>query len=230
MVVLDRPGELDLTVVMGFVGVLVERYVPPKAPAEVEEWLCEDKPMIEAELNKQNNLLALLHRQITAITDAGGDASDLESQLWGVQTAITALKRRLKSVAEPTPSTSTPSAKEQPCMEMFEEKQLMAVQSMLRQDILEEKRRIARLCWQLRSVDVVKELEPAAQNSSNSSSLSLKAKDEDSEEVWRERCELEEAARAALIAEIVRLRNDCANLRAKIEHAGQRQLTVSTKF
>ncbi|VDL85739.1 unnamed protein product [Nippostrongylus brasiliensis] len=95
------------------------KYVPPKAPAEVEEWLCEDKPMIEAELNKQNNLLALLHRQITAITDAGGDASDLESQLWG-------------SVAEPTPSSSTPSAKEQPCMEMFEEKQLMAVQSMLR--------------------------------------------------------------------------------------------------
>ncbi|VDL65424.1 unnamed protein product, partial [Nippostrongylus brasiliensis] len=70
-------------------------------------------------------------------------------------------------------------------MEMFEEKQLMAVQSMLRQDILEEKRRIARLCWQLRSVDVVvKEPEPTAQNSSNSSSLSLKAKDEDSEEFF----------------------------------------------
>ncbi|KAK6726738.1 hypothetical protein RB195_004825 [Necator americanus] len=38
-------------------------YVPPKAAADVEEWLCEDKPMIEEELNKQNNLLMYLHRQ-----------------------------------------------------------------------------------------------------------------------------------------------------------------------
>ncbi|VDP53068.1 unnamed protein product [Heligmosomoides polygyrus] len=118
--------------------------------------------------------------------------------------------RNFQAVAEPTPSTTTPSSGDQPCMEMFEEKQLMAVQSMLRQDILEEKRRIARLCWKLRSAAM-----------------------EGIQEVWRERCELEEAARAALVAEIVRLRNECATLRAKIEHCGQRQMTqmtVSTRF
>ncbi|VDM78409.1 unnamed protein product, partial [Strongylus vulgaris] len=141
-------------------------------------------------------------------------------------------------------------------MEMFEEKQLMAVQSMLRQDILEEKRRIARLCWKLRQNKVensehveipeerpgsdirkVKEEDSEESKVDNSEHVEIpeerpgsdirKVKEEDSEEVWRERCVLEEAARAALIAEIVRLRNDCALLRAKIEQAGQTQLFVS---
>ncbi|VDO25478.1 unnamed protein product [Haemonchus placei] len=242
-------------------------YVPPRSPAEVEGWLCEDKPMIEEELNKQNNLLALLHRQATAITDAGGDAKCLDSRLWGVQTAITVLKRRLKAniellmtcvahgpvdsftvtaepkitlksdefkmvtkaVAEPTPSSTSPSAGDLLCVEMFEEKQLMAVQSMLRQDIVDEKRRIAHLCWKLHLTNVDC---PHGTSGSTTSpfSPSQKVKDEDSEEVWRERSELEEAARAALVAEIVRLRNDCANLRAKIEYNGQRQVPASTRF
>ncbi|EYC24706.1 hypothetical protein Y032_0013g2064 [Ancylostoma ceylanicum] len=206
-----------------------KRYVPPKAASDVEGWLCEDKPMIEEELNKQNNLLTYLHRQTTAISDAGGDVSSLESQLWGVQTAITALKRRLKAVAEPTPSTTSPSSSDRPCIEMFEEKQLMAVQSMLRQDILEEKRRIARLCWKLRGCEV-ENIQPTEAVQEQQVIEGRKSKGEESEEVWRERCALEEAARAALVAEIVRLRNDCASLRAKIEQAGQTQMFVSTRF
>ncbi|KIH53542.1 hypothetical protein ANCDUO_16325 [Ancylostoma duodenale] len=167
--------------------------------------------------------------QTTAISDAGGDVSSLESQLWGVQTAITALKRRLKAVAEPTPSTTSPSSSDRPCIEMFEEKQLMAVQSMLRQDILEEKRRIARLCWKLRGCEV-EESQPAEVPQEQQAVDGRKSMGEESEEVWRERCALEEAARAALVAEIVRLRNDCATLRAKIEQAGQTQMFVSTRF
>ncbi|KHJ95818.1 hypothetical protein OESDEN_04232 [Oesophagostomum dentatum] len=170
--------------------------------------------------------------ETTAISDAGGDVSSLESQLWGVQTAITALKRRLKAVAEPTPSTTSPSSTDRPCIEMFEEKQLMAVQSMLRQDILEEKRRIARLCWKLRGCDVDSSHEAAElpQEQPTNQLEGRRSMTEDSEEVWRERCALEEAARAALIAEIVRLRNDCAILRAKIEQAGQTQMFISTRF
>uniref|UniRef100_A0A7I4XTG3 Rho-GAP domain-containing protein n=1 Tax=Haemonchus contortus TaxID=6289 RepID=A0A7I4XTG3_HAECO len=212
-----------------FGDVTIVPYVPPRSPAEVEGWLCEDKPMIEEELNKQNNLLALLHRQATAITDAGGDAKCLDSRLWGVQTAITVLKRRLKAVAEPTPSSTSPSAGDSLCVEMFEEKQLMAVQSMLRQDIVDEKRRIAHLCWKLHLTNIDCS-HGTSGNTTSPFSPSQKVKDEDSEEVWRERSELEEAARAALIAEIVRLRNDCANLRAKIEYNGQRQVPASTRF
>ncbi|KAK5967468.1 hypothetical protein GCK32_006100 [Trichostrongylus colubriformis] len=219
----------DALLNLSFSAILLHWYVPPKSPTEVEAWLCEDKPMIEEELNKQNNLLAQLHRKATAITDAGGDATCLDSQLWGVQTAITALKRRMKAVAEPTPSSTSPSTSDRPCVEMFEEKQLMAVQSMLRQDILDEKRRIARLCWKLRSANGVCVHEVPCSTPAPFSP-SHRAKDEDSEEVWRERCELEEAARAALIAEIVRLRNDCANLRAKIEYCGQQQVSASTRF
>ncbi|KAE9421302.1 hypothetical protein Angca_006519, partial [Angiostrongylus cantonensis] len=190
----------------------VFRYVPPRAAADVEGWLCEDKPMIEEELKKQNYLLAHLHRQTTAIADAGGDASALESQLWGVQTAITALKRRLKAVAEPTPSMLCMTSSDQPCIEMFEEKQLMAVQSMLRQDILEEKRRIAYLCWMLRSCNMnILQAETSLILSETWRFHFC------NNQVWRERCELEEAARTALVEEIVRLRNDCATLRAKIE-------------
>ncbi|KJH44653.1 hypothetical protein DICVIV_09300 [Dictyocaulus viviparus] len=157
--------------------------------------------------------------RITKIVTYGGDASNFESQLWGVQTAITALKRRLKTVAEPTPSMPSMIANDQPCIEMFEEKQLMAVQSMLRQDILREKRCIARFCWMLRSLEM---------NSKEEISSHSPRADQESEEVWRERSELEEAARAALLMEIVRLRNDCANLRAKIEYYGQRQESITT--
>uniref|UniRef100_A0A0K0CY41 Dynein heavy chain 7, axonemal n=1 Tax=Angiostrongylus cantonensis TaxID=6313 RepID=A0A0K0CY41_ANGCA len=42
---------------------VIHKYVPPRAAADVEGWLCEDKPMIEEELKKQNYLLAHLHRQ-----------------------------------------------------------------------------------------------------------------------------------------------------------------------
>ncbi|KAK6062252.1 hypothetical protein COOONC_00069 [Cooperia oncophora] len=98
-----------------------------------------------------------------------------------------------------------------------------------RQDILDERRRIARLCWKLRTMSTECVHEVPCSTPSAFSPLQ-RAKDEESEEVWRERCELEEAARAALITEIVRLRNDCANLRAKIEHCGQLQVSASTRF
>ncbi|RCN53035.1 hepatocellular carcinoma-associated antigen 59 [Ancylostoma caninum] len=133
------------------------------------------------------------------------------------------------AVAEPTPSTTSPSSSDRPCIEMFEEKQLMAVQSMLRQDILEEKRRIARLCWKLRGCEV-EQSQPTEVPQEQQAVDGRKSMGEESEEVWRERCALEEAARAALIAEIVRLRNDCATLRAKIEQAGQTQMFVTMSF
>lgn len=63
-IVLLKYTKPILCVVNVSVVSIVFRYVPPKASADVESWLCEDKPMIEAELNKQNNLLALLHRKV----------------------------------------------------------------------------------------------------------------------------------------------------------------------
>ncbi|ETN73862.1 hypothetical protein NECAME_13371 [Necator americanus] len=133
------------------------------------------------------------------------------------------------AVAEPTPSITRPSSAEQPCMEMFEEKQLMAVQSMLRQDLLEEKRRIARLCWKMHGRGI-----SCSQSAASMCNYSAKEAPNmnvvESEEVWQERCLLEEAARAALTTEIIRLRNECASLRAKIECSGQSKMFVSTRF
>ena len=39
-------------------------YTPPRNCATIEQWKCEDKPLIEQELKKQNNLLNHLHQQV----------------------------------------------------------------------------------------------------------------------------------------------------------------------
>uniref|UniRef100_A0A1I7WS35 HAUS augmin-like complex subunit 4 n=1 Tax=Heterorhabditis bacteriophora TaxID=37862 RepID=A0A1I7WS35_HETBA len=216
--------------------VLSEIYIPPKPSHEVEEWLCEDKPLMEEELRKQNYLLANLHQQISVLRDADCNASTLEGQVWRVQTAITALKRRLKvitlsvlnmmfqrdeflltmaTVAEPTLSLYNSLSNSVPCCEMYEEKQLMAVHCMLRQDIINEKRRIARLCWKLtyekhtKEVDYEDGMEPTND--------------------WEKSCCLAEVTRRYLINEISKLRTECAVLRAKIEMYSQGKL-CSTQF
>ena len=69
-----RPGRKDslprwarnklLWIFIGFQGYLFFRYTPPRSCAIIEEWKCEDKPLIEQELMKQNNLLNYLHQQV----------------------------------------------------------------------------------------------------------------------------------------------------------------------
>lgn len=41
------------------------RYVRPKPASQIEDWKCDDGPMIEEELKKQQALLNVLHQQVS---------------------------------------------------------------------------------------------------------------------------------------------------------------------
>ncbi|CAI4224262.1 unnamed protein product [Auanema sp. JU1783] len=201
----------------------LQLYVPPKSCREVEEWQCEDKPLIEDELNKQNNLLNYLHNKFSAMSDnPNEETASGQAMLWDVQTAITALKRRLKSVAEPIPSSQSCPLENKPFLEMYEEKQLVAVQSMLRKDIMEERKLVAILLWSFRNNTENDISESETENLNHD----IKTK---AEEDLKEECQKEESIRLALVEDICRLKMECALLRAKNEMLSHGH-TVSTRF
>ncbi|PAV85947.1 hypothetical protein WR25_23545 [Diploscapter pachys] len=186
-------------------------YVRPKPASQIEDWKCDDGPMIEEELKKQQALLNVLHQQITIRRESGHETKHLEDQLWGVQTAITALKRRFKASSEPVPPIKAADGGTRPCREMFEEKQLMATKSQLREELMEERRNIARCLWKLEMADEDWKSLNRPRSQQNKSAIEREIDE------WKEKCELEEAAREALVDELVRLRTECSVLRALIE-------------
>ncbi|CAD6190842.1 unnamed protein product [Caenorhabditis auriculariae] len=198
-------------------------YIPPRAAAEVETWVCEDLKEVRGELRKQNCLLDVLHNKISARHQKRLPTRSLDEQLWQVQCAITVLKRRVKQFPEPPPVASVTQV-DPCCAEIYEEKQLMATQGMLREDLVDEQRRIALLCWKLRELGVesprvfgMASLCNSTDSEEATSSSTSADVDENSllsaeEREWKERCRLEDAARSALLGEIVRLRNECAVL------------------
>ncbi|CAI5438327.1 unnamed protein product [Caenorhabditis angaria] len=181
-------------------------YVPPKSSAEVEAWIGLDidrnnlkVDLVKEELDKQHCLIDVLHSKIIENHDRGFETNDLDSQLWQVQNNITTLKRRVKTLNEGQSGSCVNSR----CIEIYEEKQLMATQGMLKEDIRDEKRNISEMCWKIEK------------NFSESEKLS--EKDQKEEEMWKEKCVLEEAARSSLVEEISKLRSSCASLRARLE-------------
>ncbi|VDK83651.1 unnamed protein product [Litomosoides sigmodontis] len=92
-----------------------------------------------------------------------------------------------------------------PTLEMFEEKQLLAACTALREDIARHKLEIIALDQCLNTMSEEKNTETS------------KNSDEKRDEYWRDKCRKEEKERDNLLSEIVSLRNDCCQLRAQIE-------------
>ncbi|KAF1768223.1 hypothetical protein GCK72_000035 [Caenorhabditis remanei] len=184
-------------------------YIPPLEGCHVEAWL-EDETIaqekIRGELTKQQFLLDLLHSKISARHERGRTTAELDEHAWQVQNSITAIKRKLKQLVDALPPVvSLDTTADSRCIEMYEEKQLMATQGMLREDISEERQKVAKLCWQLENMkQLAKEEEDSEDN-------------KDSDDTDEQECKLEEAARSALLEEITRLRSACADLRARLE-------------
>ncbi|CAJ0964124.1 unnamed protein product, partial [Mesorhabditis belari] len=190
-------------------------YVPPKSGHELENWECEDRPRIEEEMEKQNKLLKCLHEQIQAVPD--GDVKKLlEERAWSVQQTVTALRRRRRSVAEPTKNEENAESESIRGL-MLEEKQLLAVQTNLLEEIAVEKKQVAELCWSLVKLgyQTTEEVFPKIEG--------------DSWESFLADALLEEAARSTLIEELARLKSECAVLRANLELAQYDQNQV-TRF
>ncbi|CAB3408275.1 unnamed protein product [Caenorhabditis bovis] len=192
-------------------------YVPPLTKDELEKWLDgSEKDEVSAdavrrELRKQEFWLGLLHEKISSCHEKGVQTAHLDELAWQIQNGITGLKRKIKMFSDLTTSSiaSAPITSvdhvDTRCIEIYEEKQLMATQQMLREDVAAEKKTIAGLCWKLEHSQL------------NSEEVEEETEEEKEEEEWKERCNLEEAARSALISEIARLRSECANLRARLE-------------
>lgn len=96
----------------------------------------------------------------------------------------------------------------------FLEKQLLAVHTTLTEEIAEEKRKIAQLLSRLRqlhsqlSPEALQQLAALRQQSRPASAASGE----------QEECRREEAKRDGQLEEIARLRDLCAELRARLEH------------
>uniref|UniRef100_A0A914GRI4 Uncharacterized protein n=1 Tax=Globodera rostochiensis TaxID=31243 RepID=A0A914GRI4_GLORO len=241
---------------------MVEGYLKPKSVEELQKNPPTALKELEDEIMKQQFVLEHLHGQIQQMREGGSaKTAAKEETLWAVQAAITMLKRRLKALNEKRRSdgrgeraaakpddggtTDNPSEDEQTTNFVLLEKQLLAVQTTLREEIAEEKRQIAHLLSVLRELrNRLPEEEQNKMNSSqrqmcdetqkNNSLMSSEndgtstAEDKqqqnldggDSEEnaKWEEMCRAEEARRDRLLGELIRYRKICAQLRARLEH------------
>ncbi|KAI3420333.1 RalA-binding protein 1 [Globodera pallida] len=235
-------------------------YLKPKSVEELHKNPPTALKELEDEIMKQQFVLEHLHGQIQQMREGGSaKTAAKEETLWAVQAAITMLKRRLKALNEKSRSdgrgeraakpdggtTDSPSEDEQTTNFGLLEKQLLAVQTNLREEIAEEKRQIAHLLSVLRELrNKLPEEEQNKMNSSqrqmcdetqkNNSLMSSQndgtstAEDKqqqnwdggDSEEnaKWEELCRAEEARRDRLLGELIRYRKICAQLRARLEH------------
>lgn len=150
---------------MGSHDSALSRYVGPLRPPpdRLSSYLPTSAEGLEEELGKQQSLLRLLHWQLEELRARGIAAGDpaREQELWEVQMVETQLKRKLKGaiaarakVLSPPPfsardvtddvdlqEAAAAAAEEArgPPLELFEEKQLLAVQMELKDKIAAEK-------------------------------------------------------------------------------------------
>uniref|UniRef100_A0A1I8EZQ7 Rho-GAP domain-containing protein n=2 Tax=Wuchereria bancrofti TaxID=6293 RepID=A0A1I8EZQ7_WUCBA len=200
-----------------FKDVQIKQYVAPKSPKIICEGdLSDSEEGLRGEERKQRSRLQQLHLQIEELRELNLPTKQTEEELWDVQTAITMLNRKLKSIRMEnsgkieTRKNDGPT----PTLEMFEEKQLLAACTALREDIARHKLEIIALDHCLNAME-------------NKNFETLKnIDDEYGEEYWRDECLKEEKERDNLLSEIVSLRNACCQLRAQIELNAVKRLTL----
>jgi RalA-binding protein 1 len=196
-----------------FAGIQIKRYVSPiKAnSSRLSMEFPNNSRDIEEELAKQESLLNYLHEEIKF----GAPDPRKEEQLWDVQRLVTQLKRELKKIKKQEDHTSPPldqqtSTNGGPCVEMFEEKQLLAVQMQLKDRIAAEERAIYDLTRQIGEIS----------SSGNNAGGQPSDDDEDgdvSDDEWYRRYQMQEQYKEKLISKIIEERYNCAHLRAEIE-------------
>lgn len=140
-----------------FKDVQIKQYVAPKSPKIICEGdLSDSEEGLRGEERKQRSRLQQLHLQIEELRELNLPTKQTEEELWDVQTAITMLSRKLKSIRMEnsgkikTRKNDGPT----PTLEMFEEKQLLAACTALREDIARHKLEIIALDQCLNAMEV----------------------------------------------------------------------------
>ncbi|KAM3721427.1 RalA-binding protein [Dirofilaria immitis] len=202
----------------------VSRYVAPKSPKIICEGnLSDSKEELRSEERKQRSRLQQLHLQIEELRELNLPTKQIEEELWDVQTAITVLCRKLKSICMDNSGKIEIRKNDGPAptLEIFEEKQLLAACTALREDIAHQKLEIIALDRCLNAMNENRNIE-TFKSSDN---------DEYRKNYWRDECRKKEKERDNLLSEIASLRNDCCQLRAQIELNAVKRLTLLvTKF
>jgi len=199
-----------------FAKVTIKRYVSPICPSRFSQEFPSGIKEIGEELAKQESLLKCLHADLAA---EGEDPKKTE-ELWDVQRIITQSKRELKRLKKEEHQSSGQMATGEnthgPCLEMFEEKQLLAVQMQLREQIAAEQRAIDEYRRMLSEIELdhtnVDEKETSLVVDEN-----VELENGGSEEEWRKQYQDLEEERDRLISSIIDERYRCAHLRACIE-------------
>jgi len=205
-----------------FSDVRIKKYSSPmKAPpGRISMDLPQSQSAIDEELQKQESLLQSLHEEIRRSN--GQTVPEKENQLWDVQRIVTQLKRQkklLKQIERNHQLTSPVSCTNEsqlnsskPCVEVFEEKQLLAVQQQLLAEIAAEEMAITHLERMLR--------DQGGQSSAGDSPVDddeTGSSDQLTDEEWEQKANVLEARTHELVEQIVHERNMCARLQAQIE-------------
>ncbi|KAL1232752.1 RalA-binding protein [Trichinella spiralis] len=166
-------------------------YISPLRPASGKSLPTDPKAILE-ELAKQEFLLSHLHDEI----NSGINDPQKEEQLWDVQRLVTQLKRELKSLKKKNINAFNEVEQESgPCIEMFEEKQLLAVHMDLRNKIEIQRAQIEDSAFSDAELSQEKKFDPK----------------------WPEQYSALEDRKRELIESIVSERQKCVRLLAEME-------------
>uniref|UniRef100_A0A915BGH0 Rho-GAP domain-containing protein n=1 Tax=Parascaris univalens TaxID=6257 RepID=A0A915BGH0_PARUN len=156
---------------------------------------------------------------IEELREMGLPSKSKEEQMWDVQTAVTLLNRKLKTLRGRRSESVETSERDGPTLQMLEEKQLLAAFTALREEIARCKADIIALESRLNAT------------TSNTDAESVTITDECNESFWRNECRREEMRRSDLVAQIAELRRQCCTLRAKLElNAVKQPALLVTRF
>ncbi|KHJ47562.1 hypothetical protein D918_01717 [Trichuris suis] len=193
-----------------YVSVNSSRYVSPLKPSHgrsAVELPTDPKAIVE-ELAKQEFLLSHLHDEIKS----GISDPQKEEQLWDVQRLVTQLKRELKALKRRNDSAFVDFDHEPgPCLEMFEEKHLIAVQMELRSKIESEQGAIDQLLCQ---INELKQCPLSLSVYADPETVSLTPNEE---KIWAEKYEELENQKHILTERIISERQKCVSLLAQME-------------
>uniref|UniRef100_A0AC35G0A9 Uncharacterized protein n=1 Tax=Panagrolaimus sp. PS1159 TaxID=55785 RepID=A0AC35G0A9_9BILA len=240
-------------------------YIPPLTSEQIASNPPETLAEVETEIFKQQNLLEEINDQVLELRKQNIDTKQREHDMWECQHSITFLKRRLKQFTRDVKTNGEDeAASTSSSLNICEpgptlEKQLLAVQNSLIEEIAEEQRQIAELTNRLHELqqdishNLISHQKIPLLSYSNTQNISrpktapppppqlpifdlsivngiqsdgiLEENDPTCDE-----CHRQEARKNALLANISKVRDECAQFRGKLEDSREIAMDAADDF
>jgi RalA-binding protein 1 len=244
-----------------------KRYSPPLTSEQITSNPPENLTALENEIFKQQNLLEEINDQVLELRKQNIDTKQKEHEMWECQHSITFLKRKVKTFTrdnikgdgDEEASISTETELTNICESgPILEKQLLAIQNSLIEEIAEEQRQIAELTNRLHelqqdiSINLLSQkttsintpnpvtprpkmapppppqapiYDPAVVNATILTDSILEENDPSCDE-----CHRQEARKKALLENISKVRDECAQYRGKLEDSRECAIDAADDF